>query len=90
MISQLFGAVMLIYLLVAICFLAAELWASPRLQDVGRTMLWLGLGGQERQIGRAHHGNVAGGHPHHGPDFPAAVLMLPKGVGEAWPGPWIC
>jgi cytochrome c-type biogenesis protein CcsB len=44
MISQLFGAVMLIYLLVAICFLAAELWASPRLQDVGRTMLWLGLG----------------------------------------------
>ncbi len=44
MISQLFGAVMLVYLLVAILFLMAELWASPRLQNAGRVMLWLGLG----------------------------------------------
>jgi cytochrome c-type biogenesis protein CcsB len=44
MISQLFGVVMLVYLLVAILFLMAELWSSPRLQDAGRFMLWLGLG----------------------------------------------
>jgi ABC-type transport system involved in cytochrome c biogenesis permease subunit len=44
MISQLFGAVMLVYLLVAICFLMAELWSSPKLQETGRFMLWLGLG----------------------------------------------
>jgi cytochrome c-type biogenesis protein CcsB len=44
MISQIFGAVMLIYLLVAILFLMAELWASPWLQAAGRVMLWLGLG----------------------------------------------
>jgi cytochrome c-type biogenesis protein CcsB len=46
MISQLFGVVMLIYLLVAILFLMAELWASTRLQAVGRILLWLGLGTQ--------------------------------------------
>ena len=44
MISQIFGAVMLIYLLVAILFLMAELWSSPRLKNAGRIMLWLGLG----------------------------------------------
>jgi cytochrome c-type biogenesis protein CcsB len=44
MISQLIGAVMLVYLLVAICFLMAELWSSPRLQQMAPTMLWLGLG----------------------------------------------
>jgi cytochrome c-type biogenesis protein CcsB len=44
MISQIFGVVMLIYLLVAILYLAAELWASPRLQAAGRVILWLGLG----------------------------------------------
>ena len=46
MISQLFGAVMLVYLLVAILFLMEELWSSPRLQTAGRVMLWLGLGFQ--------------------------------------------
>jgi len=44
MISQIFGVVMLIYLLAAILFLMAELWASLRLQAAGRLMLWLGLG----------------------------------------------
>ncbi len=44
MISQIFGAVMLIYLLVAILFLMEELWSSPRLKAAGRIMLWLGLG----------------------------------------------
>jgi cytochrome c-type biogenesis protein CcsB len=44
MISQLFGVVMLVYLLVAILFLMAELWSSSRLQKAGRIILWLGLG----------------------------------------------
>ena len=44
MISQILGSVMLIYLLVAILFLMAELWSSPRLQAAGRIILWLGLG----------------------------------------------
>ena len=44
MISQILGSVMLIYLLVAILFLMAELWSSSRLQDAGRIILWLGLG----------------------------------------------
>jgi cytochrome c-type biogenesis protein CcsB len=44
MISQIFGAVMLIYLLVAILFLTAELWSSPRVEQGGRIVLWLGLG----------------------------------------------
>jgi hypothetical protein len=44
MISQIFGTIMLIYLLVAILFLMAELWSSDRLQAAGRIMLWLGLG----------------------------------------------
>jgi cytochrome c-type biogenesis protein CcsB len=44
MISQIFGNVMLIYLLVAILLLMAELWSSPRLQTAGRITLWLGLG----------------------------------------------
>lgn len=46
MISQIFGAVMLVYLLVAILFLMEELWSSPRLQAAGRMMLWVGLGVQ--------------------------------------------
>ena len=46
MISQIFGAVMLIYLLAGILYLTAELWASPRLQGAGRILLWLGLGAQ--------------------------------------------
>jgi len=44
MISQILGAVMLIYLLGAILFLMAELWSSARLQGLGRITLWLGLG----------------------------------------------
>ena len=44
MISQILGNVMLIYLLVAILFLMAEFWSSPRLKDAGRIVLWLGLG----------------------------------------------
>jgi len=44
MISQILGAVMLIYLLAAILFLMAELWSSARLRDGGRITLWLGLG----------------------------------------------
>jgi cytochrome c-type biogenesis protein CcsB len=44
MIGQLFGVIMLVYLLVAILFLMAELWSSARLQAAGRIMLWLGLG----------------------------------------------
>ncbi|HLD48539.1 MAG TPA: hypothetical protein VJA64_11995, partial [Desulfobaccales bacterium] len=44
MISQILGAVMLIYLLAAILFLIAELWSSPRLKDGGRITLWVGLG----------------------------------------------
>ena len=43
MISQILGVVMLVYLLVAILFLMAELWSSPRLQQAGRVLLWLGL-----------------------------------------------
>jgi cytochrome c-type biogenesis protein CcsB len=35
---------MLVYLLVAILFLMAELWSSARLQGAGRFTLWLGLG----------------------------------------------
>jgi cytochrome c-type biogenesis protein CcsB len=50
MISQLFGAVMLIYLMVAILFLMAELWSSLRLQAIGRIMLWLGLGLQSAAL----------------------------------------
>ncbi|MCK9375334.1 MAG: c-type cytochrome biogenesis protein CcsB [Syntrophobacterales bacterium] len=46
MISQLFGAVMLIYLFVAIFFLMAELWSSSRIQAAARILLWLGLGVQ--------------------------------------------
>jgi cytochrome c-type biogenesis protein CcsB len=46
MISQIFGAVMLVYLLAAILFLMEELWSSPRLQAAGRIILWLGLGVQ--------------------------------------------
>jgi len=44
MISQVLGVVMLAYLLVAILFLMAELWASPRLQSGARVLLWAGLG----------------------------------------------
>ncbi|HEX9884080.1 MAG TPA: c-type cytochrome biogenesis protein CcsB [Desulfobaccales bacterium] len=44
MISQILGLVMLGYLLVAVLFLAAELWSSPRLQSWGRVLLWAGLG----------------------------------------------
>jgi cytochrome c-type biogenesis protein CcsB len=44
MISQLLGAVMLVYLGVAILFLMAELWASPRLQNAARLLLWAALG----------------------------------------------
>ncbi len=46
MISQLFGVVMLVYLSVAICFLMAELWSSPRIRAAARILLWLGLGVQ--------------------------------------------
>jgi cytochrome c-type biogenesis protein CcsB len=46
MISQIFGAAMLIYLLVAVFFLMAELWSSSRLKNLSRIMLWLGLGVQ--------------------------------------------
>jgi cytochrome c-type biogenesis protein CcsB len=41
--SQILGMVMLIYLAVAIGFVMAELWLSPRLQQAGRTLLWTGL-----------------------------------------------
>jgi cytochrome c-type biogenesis protein CcsB len=44
MISQLLGAVMLVYLGVAILFLMAELWASSRLQNAARLLLWAALG----------------------------------------------
>ena len=44
MISQILGAVMLIYLGVAIIFLMAELWSSARLQFSARTLLWAGAG----------------------------------------------
>ncbi|MFZ5450067.1 MAG: c-type cytochrome biogenesis protein CcsB [Thermodesulfobacteriota bacterium] len=50
MISQIFGVVMLVYLLVAICFLMAELWSSPRFREAGRIMLWLGLGIQSAAL----------------------------------------
>ena len=46
MISQIFGVVMLVYLLVAILFLMEELWSSPWLKNAGRVILWLGLGVQ--------------------------------------------
>jgi cytochrome c-type biogenesis protein CcsB len=46
MISQVLGAVMLVYLGVTIVFLAAELWSSARLQIAGRMLLWAGLGAQ--------------------------------------------
>jgi cytochrome c-type biogenesis protein CcsB len=41
--SQILGIVMLIYLAVAVGFVMAELWLSPRLQQAGRTLLWTGL-----------------------------------------------
>ncbi len=44
MIHQILGAVMLIYLGVAILFLMAELWHSPRLQHAAQLLLWAGLG----------------------------------------------
>jgi len=44
MISQILGAVMLVYLGVAILFLAAEMWSSSRLQNTARWLLWVGLG----------------------------------------------
>ncbi len=44
MISQILGIVMLVYLLVAVLFLMAELWSSEKLQNGGRVILWLGLG----------------------------------------------
>jgi len=44
MIHQILGAVMLLYLGVAVLFLMAELWSSPRLQEVARRLLWAGLG----------------------------------------------
>ena len=43
MIHQILGAVMLIYLGVAILFLMAELWSSPRLQQAAQLLLWVGL-----------------------------------------------
>jgi cytochrome c-type biogenesis protein CcsB len=46
MISQILGAVMLVYLGVAILFLMAELWSSARLRDTARLLLWIGLGAQ--------------------------------------------
>jgi cytochrome c-type biogenesis protein CcsB len=44
MISQILGAVTLIYLGVAVLFLMSELWASARLQNAARLLLWAGLG----------------------------------------------
>jgi ABC-type transport system involved in cytochrome c biogenesis permease subunit len=44
MISQILGVVMLAYLLVAILFLMAQLWSSPRLLSGARMLLWGGLG----------------------------------------------
>ncbi len=41
--SQLLGIVMLVYLGVAILFVMAELWLSPRMQQGGRLILWAGL-----------------------------------------------
>jgi cytochrome c-type biogenesis protein CcsB len=46
MIGQILGIVMLIYLLVAVLFLMAELWSSDRLKQAGQITLWLGLGMQ--------------------------------------------
>jgi cytochrome c-type biogenesis protein CcsB len=60
---------MLIYLLVAICFLTAELWSSSRLKDVGRIMLWLGLGVQTAGLIGRWTGNY---HLALGHSFPAA------------------
>ncbi len=50
MISQILGAVMLIYLAVAIIFLMAELWSSPTMQHGARGLLWAGLGAQTAAI----------------------------------------
>ncbi|MDP3183055.1 MAG: c-type cytochrome biogenesis protein CcsB, partial [Desulfobaccales bacterium] len=44
MISLVLGGVMLAYLLATILFLMSELWASARLQDSARVILWAGLG----------------------------------------------
>lgn len=44
MISQILGAVMLSYLLVAILFMMAELWAADRIRLTARGLLWTGLG----------------------------------------------
>jgi cytochrome c-type biogenesis protein CcsB len=44
MISQILGAVMLVYLLVAILFVVAELWAAEKIQISGRVLLWAGFG----------------------------------------------
>jgi cytochrome c-type biogenesis protein CcsB len=41
--SQILGLAMLIYLGVAIVWVMAELWSSPRLQRGGRGLLWAGL-----------------------------------------------
>ena len=46
MISQMFGIVMLVYLMASTFFLMAELWSSARLQAAARLVLWLGLGTQ--------------------------------------------
>jgi cytochrome c-type biogenesis protein CcsB len=44
MISQILGAVTLVYLGVAILFLMSELWASARLQKAALFLLWAALG----------------------------------------------
>jgi cytochrome c-type biogenesis protein CcsB len=41
--SQILGIVMLVYFGVAILWAMAELWLSPRLQQGGRALLWVGL-----------------------------------------------
>jgi len=64
--SQLLGVVMLGYLAVAIVFVMAELWASPRLQRAGRVLLWTGLALQTGALlGRwyASYQMAAGHHP---------------------------
>jgi cytochrome c-type biogenesis protein CcsB len=45
MISQILGLVMLLYLGVAVLFLMAELWSSPRLQNYARLAFWASLAG---------------------------------------------
>jgi cytochrome c-type biogenesis protein CcsB len=67
---------MLVYLLVTILFLMAELWSSDRLQEVGLITLWLGFGVQSAALLGRWIGNYQLALVHSPPAALAAKLRL--------------